>query len=221
MLIPWLLSAAIIAGVVVLLRKPLLRGVARFLVVDDRHSEADFVYLLNGLAETRSIHAARLLLDGRASQILVSQSRGSAAVNAGLVPNETDIAVELMAAEGVPRERITVLPAGDGVASTRDEAVALARFVRDCPVSSVIVVTCALHTRRARWAIARAVRTFGVRVFASAVPHSTFDHSNWWRHETGLTTLVNEYLKLAFYLSSRSRRRPVTRDLEAGQPDGG
>jgi hypothetical protein len=32
-----------------------------------------------------------------------------------------------------------------------------------------------------------------------AVPESTFDRASWWKNESGLITLNNEYLKLVYY----------------------
>jgi hypothetical protein len=33
-----------------------------------------------------------------------------------------------------------------------------------------------------------------------AVPYAGFDQTNWWKNETGLITLNNEYIKWFYYL---------------------
>jgi uncharacterized SAM-binding protein YcdF (DUF218 family) len=120
-------------------------------------------------------------------------------VELGLVPNDTDIDVGVMEKLGVPANKIIVLPVSGGVTSTFDEAVALKQYIEANDVHSIILVTSAFHTRRARWIFDRELSGLSVTLEMATAPYPTFDQANWWQNETGLITVNNEYIKLIFY----------------------
>jgi uncharacterized SAM-binding protein YcdF (DUF218 family) len=61
------------------------------------------------------------------------------------------------------------------------------------------LVTSAFHTRRAKWIFDRELAGTPVKLEMVAVPYAGFDQTDWWKNETGLITLNNEYIKLAYY----------------------
>jgi len=202
-----LLRNVLVAGVIVLLlvvlanifRAPILTGIADVLIVDDTLQPADIIFLLNSDVNTRPFRASELYKQGLAPVIVIARSENTPTVDLGLVPNDTDISVGVMEKLGVPAGKISVLQIPGGVTSTFDEAAALHKYIENRQVHKVILVTSAFHTRRAKWIFERELAGLQVRLEMVAVPYAHFDQTNWWKNETGLITLNNEYLKLVYY----------------------
>jgi len=199
----WLAAGLLLvlcAGLAFIFRSRILISVADFLIVEDVPQPAGVIFLLNGDVNTRPFRAVELFQAGLAPAIAIARAENTPVVDMGLVPNETDIAVRLMQKLGVPPGSILVLPVPGGVTSTFDEAAALLQYVEANQVQRVILVTSAFHTRRARWIFERALSGLPVRLDVVAVPNARFDQTNWWKNESGLITLNNEYIKLVYYL---------------------
>jgi len=202
--LPWglLVPASLMVVLIVLVfafRAQLLTGAAEYLVVDDAPRPAEVIFLLNGDYNTRPFQASQLYQQGLAPRIVIAQAEGQPAERIGLVQNETEISVAVMEKMGVPADKIVVLQVEGGVTSTYDEARALRQYVRDNSIHSVLLVTSAFHTRRARWIVAKELAGLPVSLEVSAVPYGSFDATDWWQSENGLIALNNEYIKLFYY----------------------
>jgi uncharacterized SAM-binding protein YcdF (DUF218 family) len=197
----------LVAGVILLLllvltfafRSRILTGIADYLVVDDRLQPANAIFLLNSEYNTRPFRASELYQQGLAPVIVIARSENTPVVDLGLVPNDTDISVGVMEKLGVPAEKIIILPSTGGVTSTVDEAVAFRKYAEANQVRSFILVTSAFHSRRARWIFNRVFTGLPVTMEMAPVQHAKFDQTNWWKDESGLITLNNEYIKLVYY----------------------
>lgn len=194
--------ALLLVGVVVYaLRHQLLTSLGEALIVDEQVQPADIIFLLNGDADSRPFYAAELFNQGLAPQIVIAKAESSPVVELGLLPNETLVSIDVMEEFGVPAEDIVLLPIEGGVTSTRDEAVVLRQYVDDHAVGSVILVTSAFHTRRARRICEKELAGSPATLQVSAAPHWGFDHTNWWRDERGLIGFANEVIKSFYYLA--------------------
>ncbi len=180
--------------------RPLLVAAARFLIVSQEPEPADLLMVLNGSEDTRPVYASQLYRHGFSPRVAIARAESGTAVQLGLYPNATDVAVQVLQRLGVPAEHIVTIPVAGGVTSTRDEARALADYASANEIRRVIVVTSALHTRRARWVFRRQLAPLGIEVRMVGAPHIGYDASNWWRRERGLVGVTNEYLKLLYYL---------------------
>ena len=180
-------------------RSPILTGIADYLIINDRLQPANAIFLLNSDFDTRPFHAADLYKQGLAPVVIIARAENTPVVDLGLVPNDTDISVGVMEKLGVPPERITILPYPGGTTSTFDEAAAFRQYAKENHVQRIILVTSAFHTRRARWIFEKTLAGLPVTLEMAAVPYVGFDHTNWWKNETGLITLSNEYFKLVYY----------------------
>jgi uncharacterized SAM-binding protein YcdF (DUF218 family) len=189
----------LLVGLAFIFRARLLTAAAEYLVVDDSPRPAEILFLLNGDYNTRPFQAARLYQQGLAPRIVIARVEGQPADVLGLVQNETSISVAVMEKLGVPADKILILEVPGGVTSTYDEAVVLRDYVRQNSIHSVLLVTSAFHTRRARWIVTRELAGLPVTLEVSAVPYGGFDATNWWRSENGLIALNNEYIKLFYY----------------------
>ncbi|OGN72253.1 MAG: hypothetical protein A2X25_00900 [Chloroflexi bacterium GWB2_49_20] len=182
------------------LRTPILTGLANYLISSDTPLEkADLIFVLNGDYNTRPFYASDLYQQRLAPLVIIAQAESSPAELMGLVDNPTDIAVEVMQRLGVPVDNLVVLNKNKPVTSTFDEARVLRQYIVTHDVQSVILVTSAFHTRRARWILDSELSGLPVRLEVGAAPHIGFDASNWWQNENGLINLNNEYIKLFFY----------------------
>lgn len=177
----------------------LLALAGSFLVDADPVQRADLIFLLNGDLDTRPAAAAELWRQGLAPLVAIARSESSRAVEMGLVPNVTDLAIVMLEKMGVPRNRIAELPFPGGVTSTRDEAEALRQYLEAHPARSVLIVTNAIHTRRARRIFLKALEGRRVRVAMYSVPDRRYRVDRWWENEHGFLGVYNEYLKLAYY----------------------
>lgn len=183
-----------------LARWRMLAAAGHLLVDAEPAQRADLILLLNGDLDTRPAAAAALWRQGAAPRIAIARAESSRAVQMGLVPNITDLALEMLQRGGVPREAIHEIPFPGGVTSTRDEAQAFRTWLRGRPASSVLIVTNSIHTRRAGWIFRRELEGTSIRISLSAVPDSRYSVGHWWENEHGFLGVYNEYLKLFYYL---------------------
>ena len=197
-----LAAAALICalGALYMLRVPILTGVGNFLIVQDPIEPSDIIFVLNGDIATRPNQVAKLVNQGISDKVVIVRAVDSLAVDAGLQPNITDMSVAMMKRAGVPESKIVQLPFPKGVTSTFDEATALRQYVRKNAVKRIVVVTSAIHTRRARWIIAKELADTPLKIMMSPAPDPRYTPRNWWRQEDGFIGCQNEYLKLAYYL---------------------
>lgn len=182
------------------LRSQILTGIGDYLIINDKLQPADAIFLLNSDVNIRPFRAAELYKQGLAPVIIIARSEDTPVVSLGLVPNDTDISVGVMEKLSVPSEKIIILTVPGGVTSTFDEAAALRKYIETSHFGRIILVTSAFHTRRARWIFHRTLAGLPVVLKMAAVPYPDFDQTSWWKNETGLITVNNEYIKLIFYL---------------------
>jgi uncharacterized SAM-binding protein YcdF (DUF218 family) len=180
-------------------RSQILTGIANYLIINDRLQPADAIFLLNSEYDTRPFRASELYKQGLAPVIVIARAQNTSVVDLGLIPNDTEISVGVMEKLGVPPEKIIILPFPGGVNSTFDEAAALKQYLEATQLQRIILVTSAFHTRRARWIFKKTLAGLPVTIEMAPVPYVGFDQNNWWKDETGLITLNNEYIKLVYY----------------------
>jgi uncharacterized SAM-binding protein YcdF (DUF218 family) len=189
----------VLALLVFVARAPLLTGLARFLVVTEPPLEADIVLVLLGDPHQRPVRASELFHAGLTQRVAVSEGEITPAAAFGALPSATDVTVQALISLGVPDDRVEIIPFEGGVTSTRDEALAFRDYVQKHTVTRAIIVSSALHTRRARWIFRRVLAGQPVEVHMVGAPHRGFDETNWWKSERGLIEVTNELIKLVYY----------------------
>lgn len=182
-----------------------LPAAARFLEASEPLEPADYILVFAGDFNLRPLHAARLFERGLAPKVVTTGAFVADEVCAlGLRLTGAELSARVLERNGVPRDRIEVLPMGY---STLEEARAFADFAREKPVGSVIVATSPYHVRRAKLILGRALAGRGARVMGSAA--GSGEASHWWRTKGGLIHLNNEMLKLVFYALPEGLRNVV------------
>ena len=179
-----------------------------FLVVEDRFAQADVGLLLSGLPVSRAFAARDLYRQGRIGEIWVipeppnkvegevvpDQVKGELVRLKLLDPNLPQWSARILAASGVPRERIVVLPAPAN--GTIVEAYRVRAFLRSQPPHSVVVITSKSASRRARMIFRRVFQKTAVKIFSYPTPYDTFEPSRWWAQPRNALTVITEYQKL-------------------------
>ncbi len=198
-----LLRVLVVLAVVVLLgvaayaaRAPLLTGTAHLLTVRDRLRPADAIIMLSGDFDVRPEEVARLFKLGLAPRVVLVREKDSPAMRLGVVPNTSDAAVAVMHRLGVPANAIHVLHFPGGANSTYDESRAFRDWAYDAKPRTIIAVTTAFHSRRARWLLRRQLQRLNVTVLVDGVPDWEFDETNWWHDKRGQLAYLEEYVKL-------------------------
>jgi uncharacterized SAM-binding protein YcdF (DUF218 family) len=178
-------------------RAPILRECAELWVVSDPLQPADAIAVLGGGITLRPFVAARLYKQGLAPKVLVSNVRPDPLVRLGLVAPHPDETRPLLVKLGVPEAAIVGF--GRDVASTFDEARALAAWAEDNRAHTIIVPTEIFPSRRQRWILDHELKPVGARVILDAVTPPEYGIDDWWRHDEGLIGFQNEVIKYVYY----------------------
>jgi uncharacterized SAM-binding protein YcdF (DUF218 family) len=197
LLVGALLCFAVAAVLWAVAPRPLV-AMGRWLDVGVRPPHADYVMILTGDERTRPFVAAALMKAGLVQHALITEVADLPETIKLRLPPAHGVTRQVLLHRGIASKDITILPAH--AATTHDEAVALATFLRDRPAARVIVVTSDYHTRRSRWIFARTLGEKAERLTFVSAPADDFAPESWWRVEAGFVTIANEYLKFAFYV---------------------
>jgi uncharacterized SAM-binding protein YcdF (DUF218 family) len=185
-----LLVFAALLFVVYLVRRPILRAVGDYWVVEDPPSQADALIVLSddNFIGSRAARAADLYHEGRAPKIIASgrMMRPYAGVGELMQRDLTD--------RGVPTSAIEIYR--HNASDTLEEAQTLRSLVVQKGWHHVVIVTSNYHTRRARY-IFQKVFPQGVQVDVASAKDPDFDISDWWEHRAGLKAFLHELAGMA------------------------
>lgn len=194
------LSVVVLCGVLVVLflaRAPILRSAANLWIVDEAVTEADAVVVLGGGLQNRPFAAAGLYHAGRAPKILLMRVKPSPTTELRLTPTEQELTRKMLLSQGVPETDLIEI--GNNVASSRDEAVAVADWVARTGAKRILIPTDPFHTHRVHWLYEKVLRARGVEVIVTAAPRREYSADDWWQHEEGLIDFQNEIIKYLLY----------------------
>jgi uncharacterized SAM-binding protein YcdF (DUF218 family) len=183
----------IAVGVMVCAFLIFLQPIGDHLIIVDHLQKADIITAPSG-AEYRAIYATELYKQGLAPTLFFT---GGFSVKNDR--SEADWSKYIATTTGVPGEAIAV--DDSTVISTYDEAIRLKRYIDDhkLTVHSIIVVTDAYHTRRAKLAY-QLVLGKDVKIMMAPVPFSLTPMSKyWWTNAVSRQFVAEEYLKYAYY----------------------
>jgi uncharacterized SAM-binding protein YcdF (DUF218 family) len=102
--------------------------------------------------------------------------------------------------DGVPEEAIIL--DDKAINSTYQEAERLKEYIDAHPdqVKTIIVVTDAFHTRRAKWAYQKVLGD-KIKILMAPVPYDKTGYTrNWWSSSVSRKMVVEEYFKFTFYI---------------------
>lgn len=188
--------------VLLLLLAAALPFAGRAMYREDPLERANAVYVLAGERVLRWLEASELVKEGWAPEIVLSGGYREALeqrlLNRGIeLPSEGEVAEQALIQIGIPADRVRIVGYVDNTAA---EAVLLRREALDRHWSRVIVVTSKLHTRRAGFAMRRALDGTGVRVIIRASRYDDDDPAHFWRRRRTVRMMLGELPKFGAYL---------------------
>ena len=197
-----LAAAVVLGGTAFLLRAPILAWIGRQLVYTDAMVKADAIVVLAGGSPERELAAADLYAAGYAPQVVLTQEPEPAAMEIlrrrGVrMPRTIDERQRYLHELGVAAGHLTVLDRP--VKSTIDETGLVVGWSHGVGARTVIVVTSAFHTSRARFIFDRAFRGSGVRLLYHAAAADEFRPDTWWQDRVTLRNGLIEWQKTVFY----------------------
>jgi uncharacterized SAM-binding protein YcdF (DUF218 family) len=169
--------------------------IGRILIVEDPPEHCDAIYLLGGDYEIRAPKAAQMFREGWAPLIVLAREP-EAAHSKG---NFTETTIGILHHEGVPTDRIVQIRVPGGVTNTAGEARALRDYVKSHPIHRLLVVTSAVHTRRAQMALYRSLWGARVDLYMAPVEEPGYRSGDWWLTSYGRGQVKAEYEKLLYY----------------------
>ncbi len=177
-----------------------LPWVAQWLAPAQAPQPADVVVLTYSSAARSGMDAAfDFLQRGYAGSVLVSDFEID-------IPSieETHIADLIerhLAQRGVPAERIVRVP--EPARNERHEALQVVAAFREHSWRSGIVLAKPWRMRRTMLALQAAARGSGISFIAVPIEDRTYQPDRWWRTREGVSNVLNEYLRLLFYVARR------------------
>lgn len=178
---------------------------AEALIVEKPLERADAIFVLGGgsvyLERTRK--AAELYKNGRAAKIFLTNDGSQGGWNQALQRNPFffEFAQWELVKQGVAPEAIEILPVI--VESTHDEAVLLAKIVKEQNLKSVLLVTSGYHTRRTLWTFEKVFRdnndSTQIGIESPPAGWQTPTPYYWWLSPRGWNFVAGEYLKIIYY----------------------
>lgn len=177
-------------------------GGGRYLQHEDPLQHADALFVLAGSRLERALEAVDLYQAGYAPVLLLSPGREEPAEVVARArglrfPREAEPLRDALTGIGIPPDAVVI---GAGSAdNTADEAAILRNVARERRWRRVIVVTSKYHTRRAGFAMRRALEGTGVQVIVHASRYDSADPAHWWRHRHDIRFLMDEWPKLIAY----------------------
>ena len=195
---------AILVVLALLLAWPFVAWIAaRGLIVKAELRQADAIAVLAGSSTyvERTHHAAQLFREGRAATIVLTNDnlRSGWSGEEQRNPLFVDRAVDELKEQGVPVERIEIVPGA--VTNTYEEVLHLREYALARGLRSIVVVTSAYQSRRALWTLRRVFHDTDVAIgMDTAEPgEQSPSPATWWLHKLGWKLVPGEYLKMIYY----------------------
>lgn len=180
-----------------LLRQPVLRSFATFLIHEDSLQRADAMIVLSGGGYDRGNEAAKIYHSGYVSKIICTGGNPVTEMKVfGIDTLESDMTVANLHRHNIPDSVIIDLRKGT---STKEESVIILDYCQKYSIKKVIIVSSLLHTRRAREVFHEKLHSAGIELIMHGAPSSRFDEMQWWKSEEGLIAVNNEWIKQFYY----------------------
>ncbi len=184
------LALGLLAGALWIGRAGILTWVGSYLVDIQEPRSADVIIVLGGDGTgARALKGCQLLDRGLANQIWISGA------NSFYGKAESELAVEFVGKHGCPVDKITALK--NPVDSTRDEAIAIGKMMRDRGFKKYLLVTSNFHTKRAGKVFRENSPDLEAIVVAADDDEFPVDH--WWQIRRARKTAFYEWLKTVSY----------------------
>ena len=193
-------------------RRPLLASPAVYLRIEDPLRPADLIAVMPsgwegvdyGIELYKKGYAPKLMLIGGYPFEFLQKDGPSFRV----VRIDWELVARAIALEAdVPDDAILTR----GGSSTYEQARQFVDLAEASHLTTVIIVTDDVHSRRISWSVAKFPASAKLALIYSPVPRSIylpeeqFEADQWWASEDGVKNVFAEYVKLGYYLAFGSR----------------
>ncbi|HYA65422.1 MAG TPA: hypothetical protein VEE84_01950 [Burkholderiaceae bacterium] len=191
------IAAVVVGCAIPNVRHFLLRSAGWALVASDPEEPADIIVIAVDAGAPEDLEAADLVHRGISARVAVFAQAPDPLqpeyARRGLPPSsQAPRSVRLLNALGIRViEQIAQTPEG-----TDDEARILAEWCERNGFRTVIFVSTADHSRRARRILGRSMLNHRTRILVRYSPYASFHPDAWWRTRDGLRTELVEMEKL-------------------------
>lgn len=175
----------------------------KYLVYSDPLEPADVMAVLSGNDVSRIREAAVLYHEGISYNIILSRTDQTF--------GEYDLPYTMLQKEMLDDMNIpdgAVYVSEVTAKNTGQEASGIKKRMYDLGYSSVIVITDAWHSRRAKIIFMDSFRNTGFKVSVHPVPDSGYNKYLWWFTPSGWEHTVSEYIRLLGYIIKRDTNIP-------------
>jgi uncharacterized SAM-binding protein YcdF (DUF218 family) len=189
-----------VLGIAILARDSILTSAGRNLWRSDTPSPGTTtgIVLMGDNSLSRAKKILELYQQGTIDRIMLMREKEILFPGTPSAMAPADIYRDYFYAQGVEVDDVVFLPRCE-TTSTYDEATCIASYLArssQAP-SRLVIVTTWTHTARAGWIFERVMPGNKIEMVAAPLDEVTPD--NWWRHETGVLSVFNEYLKWTFW----------------------
>ncbi len=184
------LALAVLGGALWFGQNGILTWIGMYLVEVQEPQKADLIVVLGGdTGGSRAMKGCQLLQSGLADQMWLS---GALQVFGKM---ESELAAEFLVTKGCPADKITALR--NPVDSTRDEAIAIGKMMRERGIKKYLLVTSNFHTRRS----GRVFREMspGLEAVVVSADNNDYPVDRWWKMRQSRKTAFYEWLKTISY----------------------
>jgi len=194
-----LLILAALGLLMFLLRAPLLRGIGQWLIKEDNLQQVDATFVLSGAAEERCTLAADLYQRGFTPLLIPTGEGINPTLEAMNMPMmDAEVGRQALLRMGVDSSAIRVLKRGT---STFEESEEILGYSLREEFRRIMIISSKFHTRRIQGVFKDKYHDEGIEVVvrgADPLP-DTYEIDQWWKSESGLIFVNNEYMKLLYY----------------------
>ncbi len=181
---------------------PILFAVGRYLIKEHSPEKSDLLVCLAGGNIERGLATADAFKDGLAPQIFIAREElpdGYSLLKERGVsyPEGVDLLIRLFKSLGIPESAI--LTSDTRVRSTMDEARLVRKEAEERGLTSLIILTSPIHSRRAWLTYKEVFKDTNIRILMLPSKYSQFSPKDWWKKRKYIREVIIEYEKLIYY----------------------
>jgi len=199
-----LIISALVIAILLLFTYPyLLKKLGYFLIYEQEPQKADVIVVLNGRDTERSLAAVDLYNQGYAKLMIMAHIAKQPGTDefwkrvGGNFKGKIFFqkAIEAM---GIPENAFKLI--GNGVGSTYDEAVATKEFLKKNGYRSILLVTSKWHSKRAYLTFRSALKNDEIKIVMQPSKYDAFRPDAWWKSRNDTELVFDEYVRFIYYI---------------------
>lgn len=192
----FLLVLVVLLGILFLARNPILRGIGRYLIVEDTSHTVDAAFILSGSVMERSQEAMKTYKIETPLLICMGSTVSADLEAYGQIRTDAELARDALLRLGADSADVRVLKRGT---STFEESEEILGYAFAEEFDRVMIISSKFHTRRIAKVFRKKFREKGIELVIRGAEPIGYDIDTWWQEESGMIFVTNEYLKLLYY----------------------